>query len=52
MKFQAVRGSAKAVGQDDVGTGGDKAPVKIHDLLRLLQIPQLGCIAGLQPGGE
>ena len=48
MQLQAVGGAAKAVGENNVGTGLNKALVQGLDAVRVIDVPKLGGIAGHQ----
>ncbi len=52
VQFQSQPVAAEAVGQDDVGSGFDEAAMNGQHLFRLLEIPALRCLSGLQPESE
>jgi hypothetical protein len=52
VQLEPVAGAAEGVGQDDVRAGFQKAAVQLEDALRVVDVPQLGRVAGLEPHGE
>jgi hypothetical protein len=46
VQHQPTRIAAKTIGENDIGTGINEALMQGFDPLRLLNVPDLGCLAG------
>ena len=52
VQGEAVAVAAEGVGQDDVGAGVHEPPVQVLHPVGLVDVPELGCLAGLEPHRE